>query len=61
MSLNTMTESELGISFEENENQKMIVEMVRDFGDKEIKPNMMKWDESQEFPIQLFKKWDHWD
>lgn len=44
------------ISFEENENQKMIAQMVRDFGEKEIKPKMMEWDESQEFPLQLFKK-----
>lgn len=45
-----------GISFEESENQKMIAGMIRDFGKKEIKPNMMEWDESQEFPIQVFKK-----
>lgn len=44
------------ISFEENENQKMIAQMIRDFGDKEIRPKMMEWDESQEFPLQLFKK-----
>jgi len=30
--------------------------MIRDFGNKEIKPNMMEWDESQEFPIEVFKK-----
>ena len=45
-----------GISFEETENQKMIAQMVRDFGEKEMKPKMMEWDESQEFPIPLFKK-----
>jgi alkylation response protein AidB-like acyl-CoA dehydrogenase len=45
-----------GISFEESENQKMIADMIRDFGAKEIKPKMMEWDESQEFPIQVFKK-----
>lgn len=45
-----------GISFEENENQKMITEMVRDFGEREIHPKMMEWDESQEFPIDLFRK-----
>jgi alkylation response protein AidB-like acyl-CoA dehydrogenase len=50
-------ESQLGsISFEESENQKMIADMIRDFGKKEILPNMMKWDESQEFPIAVFKK-----
>jgi len=45
-----------GISFEETENQKMIAEMIQDFGSIEIKPKMMEWDESQEFPIALFKK-----
>ncbi|MBC3541853.1 acyl-CoA dehydrogenase [Rufibacter sediminis] len=39
-----------------NENQQMIAEMIRDFGAKSIKPDMMKWDESQEFPIQVFKQ-----
>lgn len=45
-----------GISFAESENQKMIADMIRDFGKKEILPKMMEWDESQEFPIQVFKK-----
>lgn len=45
-----------GISFLENENQTMIAQMIRDFGAREIKPKMMEWDESQEFPVDLFKK-----
>lgn len=45
-----------GISFDESENQKMIADMIRDFGKKEILPKMMEWDESQEFPVQVFKK-----
>ncbi len=44
------------MQFEESENQKMIAEMIRNFGKKEMEPNIMIWDESQEFPIQLFKK-----
>lgn len=56
MAMSVMMEQEVGISFEENENQKMIAKMIRDFGQKEIKPKMMEWDETQEFPIQLFKK-----
>ena len=44
------------MNFTETENQKMIVDMVRDFAEKEIRPNVMKWDESQEFPVPLFKK-----
>ncbi len=42
--------------FEYNENQKMIAETIRDFGDKHIRPNMMEWDETQHFPVDLFKE-----
>ena len=38
------------------ENQQMIAGMIKDFGEKNIRPDMMKWDESQEFPIEVFKK-----
>jgi alkylation response protein AidB-like acyl-CoA dehydrogenase len=38
------------------ENQQMIAAMIKDFGEKHIRPDMMKWDESQEFPIEVFKK-----
>ena len=38
------------------ENQEMIAQMVRDFGAQHIRPQMMKWDESQEFPVPVFKK-----
>ncbi|MEQ8358524.1 MAG: acyl-CoA dehydrogenase family protein [Cytophagales bacterium] len=44
------------MNFKLNENQKMISQMIRDFGEKEIRANIMKWDESQEFPVPLFKK-----
>jgi len=44
------------IDFEVGENQKMIAQMVRDFGDREIKPFSMEWDENQVFPISLFRK-----
>jgi len=49
-----MTEDVL--DFEVTENQKMIAQMVRDFGAREIKPFMMEWDEKQEFPLPLFRK-----
>ena len=44
------------MDFNYNENQQMIAQMIRDFGEKEIRPNLMKWDESQEFPIEVFRK-----
>jgi alkylation response protein AidB-like acyl-CoA dehydrogenase len=44
------------MEFSENENQRMIREMIRDFGDKHIRPKMMEWDESQYFPREVFTK-----
>lgn len=44
------------MNFELNENQKMIAQMVRDFAEKEIRPHFMEWDETQEFPVHVFKK-----
>jgi alkylation response protein AidB-like acyl-CoA dehydrogenase len=52
----TLIETLPGINFLESENQQMIAQMVQDFGDREIKPQMMQWDETQEFPIDLFRK-----
>lgn len=54
--MNVLADNATDITFEESENQRMIAQMVRDFGAREIKPFMMDWDESQEFPIQMFKK-----
>lgn len=34
----------------------MIAQTIKDFGAKEIRPNMMVWDEAQTFPVDLFKK-----
>jgi alkylation response protein AidB-like acyl-CoA dehydrogenase len=44
------------MNFDQSENQIMIAQMVRDFTEKEIRPFIMDWDESQEFPIHVFKK-----
>ncbi len=50
------TEGAMTIDFEQSESQAMVAQMVRDFGDKFIKPRMMEWDESQEFPIEVFRE-----
>ncbi len=34
----------------------MIAQMVRDFAEKEIRPYVMEWDESQTFPREVFRK-----
>ncbi len=44
------------MNFELNENQKMITQMVRDFAEQEIRPNIMKWDEAQELPRETLRK-----
>ncbi len=44
------------MDFSYSENQQMIAQMIQDFGEREIRPKMMEWDESQEFPIEVFKK-----
>ncbi len=43
------------MNFQPTENQKMIASMIRDFGEKHIRPNMMKWDEEQIFPVDTLK------
>lgn len=44
------------MNFQPTENQKMIAETIRSFGEKHIRPDMMKWDESQVFPVEVFRK-----
>lgn len=44
------------MQFSPNENQQMIAGMIRKFGEESIRPKMMEWDESQEFPVECMKK-----
>ena len=44
------------MNFELTKEQQMIKEMVRDFAEKEIKPHAQDWDETAEFPHEVFKK-----
>ena len=37
-----------------SENQLMIAQAVRDLVEREVRPNLMEWDESQHFPKKLF-------
>lgn len=34
----------------------MIIETLRKFGEEHIRPHVMEWDETQEFPVHVFKK-----
>ncbi len=44
------------MDFKYTDTQNSIAEMVRDFANKHIRPEMMEWDESQKFPVEVFKK-----
>ena len=44
------------MDFSYSETQKMVAESARDFSEKYVRPNVMKWDESQEFPVEIFRK-----
>ncbi|MEJ6777407.1 MAG: acyl-CoA dehydrogenase family protein [Crocinitomicaceae bacterium] len=44
------------MNFEMNDNQKMIAQMVRDFAEKEIRPNIVQWDNDEYFPVDTMKK-----
>ena len=44
------------MDFNTSQSEKMIISSVRDFAEKHIRPNVMKWDEEQIFPIETFKK-----
>ena len=44
------------MNFAESENQLMIAQTIRDFAEKNIRPFVMEWDESQTLPIETLKK-----
>lgn len=44
------------MNLELTENQRLIASMAKDVAEKYIRPNIMKWDEAQEFPVDLFHK-----
>lgn len=51
-----LTDSSAGFNFSSDDNQAMVAQMTRDFAEKNIRPYVMEWDESQTFPVDLFKK-----
>ena len=53
--LGTMDNS-VGYNFSISESQEMIRAMVHDFAEKNIRANVMEWDEAQYFPVEVFKK-----
>jgi len=51
-----LAEHATGMNFALSENQVMIADMIRKFGKDHILPKMMEWDESQHFPVEVFKE-----
>ena len=46
----------VSFDFSETETQQSVKAMVRDFAEKNIRPDIMEWDEAQHFPVELFKQ-----
>ena len=44
------------MNFNFSETQQMVAEAAKDFAEKYIRPHVMQWDESQEFPVEVFRK-----
>ncbi len=44
------------MNFAPTEMQLQIASVVKDFAEKNIRPKMMEWDETQEFPVEVFRK-----
>jgi alkylation response protein AidB-like acyl-CoA dehydrogenase len=44
------------MDFRLTEEQEQIKQMVRDFAEAEVKPNVMEWDEAQHFPLDVMRQ-----
>ena len=44
------------MNFSQSELTSQVAASAREFANQHIKPHLMKWDESQEFPMQVFKE-----
>ena len=44
------------MNFHVSELTQQVAQTARDFAQQHIKPNVMVWDESLEFPVQIFKE-----
>jgi alkylation response protein AidB-like acyl-CoA dehydrogenase len=47
---------ETGLNFQPTESMLMVQQLARDFAEKELRPRIMKYDESQEFPFEIAAK-----
>ena len=44
------------MNFTQNELTQQVAQSAKDFAQQYIKPHLMEWDESQEFPLHIFKE-----
>jgi len=51
-----MTETTVETGIEPTETMKMLKQSAREFAEAEILPNVMKYDEAQEFPMDVYRK-----
>ncbi len=49
-------QAQQGLDFQLSENQRMIADMIRRWGEERLRPVVMAYDESQEFPVEIFKE-----
>lgn len=51
-----IAEASSSVNFEYSQTQRLVSESAREFALQYIKPHIMEWDESQTFPVDVFKK-----
>src|SRR5215204_3805418 len=44
------------MNFQQSEITQQIAHAAKDFANQQIRPHIMEWDESQEFPVHIFKE-----
>ncbi|MEL6696755.1 MAG: acyl-CoA dehydrogenase family protein [Bacteroidota bacterium] len=52
----TLSEAIEGLDFRMTENQQMIADMIRRYGEEKIRPVVGHFDETQEFPVEIMKE-----
>ena len=45
------------MDFSTSEITKQVAQTAREFANQFIKPHIMEWDETQAFPVHIFKEW----
>ncbi|HTP12735.1 MAG TPA: acyl-CoA dehydrogenase family protein, partial [Bacteroidota bacterium] len=54
--MSTEQDAATGIGFELTEEMRLLRQTAREFAEREIRPHVMKLDEAQEFPAEIFRK-----